>query len=299
MHKTNRIAKLYKNLQNEMCQQLEIGDGKGVFKKSHWRKDIGSGVTGVMKDGAIIEKAGLNFSHVEGILTNQMKQSLGMEGRKYSATGISSIIHPGNPMIPIIHMNVRHFELDNGTCWFGGGIDLTPHYIQKTEAQWFHKKLHKLCNKYHNSFYPKYKAWADDYFFLTHRNETRGIGGIFFDRLQPRTEDEFETFLNFTIDIAKAYPELYCEIMDRKRHYTYSEKEKKWQKLRRGRYVEFNLIHDRGTRFGLDSGGNTESIFVSMPPLAEWEYDYTPNDGTPEKQTLTLLKKNIDWININ
>ena len=238
MHNTNRIADLYKNLQNDMCLQLENGDGKGKFNKIRWNKSIGSGVTGVLKEAAIIEKAGLNFSHVQGKFTDQMKSTLGIEGNYYSATGISSIIHPNNPMIPIIHMNVRYFKLNNGIQWFGGGIDLTPHYIHKTEAQWFHKKLQKLCNKYHHSFYPKYKACADDYFFLSHRNETRGVGGIFFDRLQPETEDEFENFLNFTIDIAKIYPEIYCEIMERKRLEKYSEKEKKWQKIRRGRYVE-------------------------------------------------------------
>jgi len=297
MNRTEKIANIYKDLQEKMCHQLEIGDGKGIFSKVSWQKDIGSGLTRVMKDGNIIEKAGLNFSHVQGNFTQKMESILGMKADKYAATGISSILHPNNPLIPIIHMNVRFFELDNGICWFGGGIDLTPHYIQKEEATWFHKKLQTICNKYNPDYYPHYKEWADDYFYLDHRNETRGVGGIFFDRIQPKSDIEFEDFLAFTTDLAKVYPEIYCDIMDKKRGLTYSEQQKKWQNIRRGRYVEFNLIHDRGTKFGLESGGNTESILVSMPPIAEWEYQIDIKENSKEAETQRLLKKGIDWVN--
>ncbi len=298
MKRAESVARIYKELQKSMCQQLNDGDGKGIFKEFPWSKDIGSGLTCVMQDGAVIEKAGLNFSHVTGPFKPEMKSSLQIDAAEsYSATGISSIIHPNNPHIPIIHMNVRFFELNNGICWFGGGIDLTPHYIDKKEAQWFHKKLAGICNKYDPSFYRSFKQWADDYFYLPHRKETRGIGGIFFDRIQTKEEIDFQNILNFTIDLANLYPEIYCRIMKEKRNIPFSEQEINWQNIRRGRYVEFNLVHDRGTKFGLDSNGNIESILVSMPPLAGWEYNYSPEKNSKEDQTVKLLKKDIDWIN--
>ncbi|GAF03913.1 coproporphyrinogen-III oxidase [Saccharicrinis fermentans DSM 9555 = JCM 21142] len=179
MKHTSRIASIYKDLQQQMCRQLEKGDGKGLFQQLPWTKDIGSGLTCVMKNGDVIEKAGLNFSHVEGDFSDKMEALLGMKAARYSATGISSIIHPFNPFVPIIHMNVRFFELDNGVCWFGGGIDLTPHYIDESEAAWFHRSLKDICDQYNGDYYPDYKAWADNYFFIKHRNETRGVGGSF------------------------------------------------------------------------------------------------------------------------
>ncbi|MGQ1786216.1 MULTISPECIES: oxygen-dependent coproporphyrinogen oxidase [unclassified Saccharicrinis] len=293
---TSRIASIYKPLQQQMCRQLEEGDGKGVFRQIPWTKEIGSGLTCVMKDGNVIEKAGLNFSHVEGEFTDRMKTILGMKANRYSATGISSIIHPYNPFVPIIHMNVRYFELDNGVYWFGGGIDLTPHYVDKAEAAWFHHTLKDICDKYGKNYYPDYKAWADNYFFIRHRNETRGIGGIFFDRIQPGGVDGLANFLSFTVDLAKAYPQIYCDIMDKKRNTPFDESNKQWQALRRGRYVEYNLVYDRGTKFGLESGGNTESILVSMPPMAQWEYSHLPKVNSPEQQTMDLLKKGVDWV---
>ena len=298
MQKTKQIASIYRELQQQMCSQLEEGDGKAIFQQIPWIKEIGSGLTCVMKEGNVIEKAGLNFSHVEGDFTSKMETILGMKANRYSATGISSIIHPYGPLIPIIHMNVRFFELDNGICWFGGGIDLTPHYIEKEEAAWFHQTLKAICDKYDSNYYPEYKKWADDYFFIKHRNETRGVGGIFFDRIQPNAEESFNSFLDFTIDLAKSYPQIYCVIMDKKRDLSFTENQKQWQGLRRGRYVEFNLVYDRGTKFGLESGGNTESILVSMPPNAQWEYNFKPPKDSLEQQTLDMLKKGIDWLNI-
>lgn len=298
MQNTSRIASIYKELQKKMCLQLENGDGKAKFEEFPWTKDIGSGMTRVMKEGNVIEKAGLNFSHVEGDFSDKMEAIVGMKANRYSATGISSIIHPYNPFVPIIHMNVRFFELDNGVRWFGGGIDLTPHYIDQKEAAWFHNTLKDVCDKYDGTYYPEYKKWADDYFYIKHRNETRGVGGIFFDRIQPKSDKELEEFLNFTIDLANVYPEIYCEIMDRKKDVAYEKSNKDWQSLRRGRYVEYNLVYDRGTKFGLESGGNTESILVSMPPMAEWQYNHTPAFNSPEQQTLELLRKGINWVNM-
>jgi coproporphyrinogen III oxidase len=296
--KTEQVAERYAELQQKMCLAFEKADGKGLFQKHPWKKQLGTGVTCVMENGKIIEKAGLNFSHVHGDFTPGLERALGMKGKYFYATGISSIIHPFSPTLPIIHMNVRFFETDNGTLWFGGGIDLTPHYILPEEAAEFHRDIKKICDKYHPDFYTEFKDWADQYFYLPHRDETRGVGGIFFDRIDPVNYDlTFEDLLQFTERLCHLYPEVYTRFMERHRETTFTDKQKYWQNLRRGRYVEFNLICDRGTKFGLESDGNTESIFVSLPPMAQWTYNYQPEKGSEEEKTMKLLKKGIDWIN--
>lgn len=297
MQNAKHIAELYASLQEKICDILEKADGGSVFQHNRWEKEIGSGVTSVFQNGKAIEKGAVNFSFVEGKFNKAMETLLGEKADKYSATGISSILHPLNPHMPIIHMNIRYFALDNGTEWFGGGIDLTPHYIDFAEAKAFHHKLAAICNKYNPAFYPEYKQWADNYFYLPHRSETRGVGGIFFDRLKPGKEATFEQILEFTLSLGEAYPEIYAERIREKAQMTFGESEKKWQALRRGRYVEFNLIYDRGTKFGLESGGNTESILVSMPPTSAWEYNFSPQDGSPEQNTQNYLRKDIDWLN--
>jgi len=296
MNRIDNIAATYSEIQKEICHKLESADRKGQFGETKWDKKVGSGLTRVMENGAIIEKGAINFSFVKGDFSKKMEKILGEKAEKYAATGISSILHPHNPHVPIIHMNVRYFALDNGICWFGGGIDLTPHIIDKKEAAWFHQSLKNSCDKFNPSFYPDYKKWADDYYFLPHRNETRGVSGIFFDRLKPDQENSFETLFNFTVELAKSYPNIYSELMKNNHSKPYSEREKEWQNLRRGRYVEFNLIHDRGTKFGLESDGNTESILVSLPTNASWAYRYKPEPDGFEEKTLHLLKKGIDWI---
>lgn len=294
--KTKDVAGLYSELQDLMCRTLEQADGKGKFKKHPWKKTVGKGLIRVMEDGRVIEKAGLNFSHVHGSFTPGLEKALKVKAGKFSATGISSIIHPFNPWVPIIHMNVRYFELDNGIAWFGGGIDLTPHYIDPADAGIFHRALKKVCDIYNLKFYPEFKAWADRYFFLPHRNETRGVGGIFFDRIEPEKYSlSFENMLEFTADLCRLYPEVYIHQMEKYGEHEIKDSHKRWQNLRRSRYVEFNLIYDRGTKFGLESGGNTESILVSMPPMAEWAFNYSPERGSPEEKTLGLLKQDIDW----
>ncbi len=297
MNRIDSIAATYSELQNEICRKLESADGKGRFGETRWDGKIGSGYTLVMENGTIIEKGAVNFSFVKGDFSKKMKKILGENAEKYAATGISSILHPHNPHVPVIHMNARYFALDNGISWFGGGIDLTPHIIDEKEAAWFHQSLKNSCDKFNSTFYPEYKKWADDYYFLPHRNETRGVGGIFFDRLKPDRENSFETLFEFTVELAKAYPVIYAELMKKNHSKKCSEREKHWQNLRRGRYVEFNLIHDRGTKFGLESGGNTESILVSLPANASWAYRYEPEPGGFEEKTLQQLKKGIDWIN--
>jgi coproporphyrinogen III oxidase len=196
-------------------------------------------------------------------------------------------------------MNVRYFEMDNGTYWFGGGIDLTPHYIIPEQAKAFHQGLKAICDKYSAEFYPKFKDWADNYFFIPHRDETRGIGGIFFDHLFENEEISKENILNFCMELGRSFPSLYAYQAQLGREKQFSEEEYSWMQLRRGRYVEFNLVHDRGTKFGLVSGGRTESILMSLPKNASWLYNNVPDLGTAEARTNALLKKGIDWLNFN
>lgn len=297
MDKIEQIADTFSQLQQEICSQLEKADGKGKFSNNRWEKNLGNGTTSVLENGAVIEKGAVNFSFVKGDFSERMERILGEKGTQYAATGISSILHPENPWMPIIHMNVRYFTLDSGVSWFGGGIDLTPHIIVPHEAAGFHQSLKETCDIFDNRFYPDFKQWADDYFYLTHRKETRGVGGIFFDRQRPFTPEELEKLFGFCVALAKKYPEIYIGFMNDNSLKKYTEREKRWQNLRRGRYVEFNLIHDRGTKFGLESGGNTESILVSLPATAAWEYNYQPVQGGFEEKTLRLLKKDVDWIN--
>ena len=295
----SKTAALYKNIQQTICSTLEKADGIGKFSLDTWEKEIGSGLTRVMQNGSVIEKAGVNFSHVKGDFNENMGHLLGEKASKFEAAGISSILHSNNPFVPTIHMNVRHFALDNGSSWFGGGIDLTPMYVNPEEARWFHQTLKDICDKYDTSLYPGWKNWADDYFYIEHRHETRGIGGIFFDRISVSTEAELEKMLNLTSDLANAYPVIYAKLMKDNGRKSFTEAEKKWQKIRRGRYVEFNLIYDRGTKFGLESEGNIESILVSLPAEVEWAYQHKPEAGSNEAQTLELLKKGIEWAKNN
>jgi coproporphyrinogen III oxidase len=297
MKEIAKIADSYKEIQIEICKVLETADGKEKFAFHPWENEIGSGITCVLQKGEIIEKGAVNFSFVKGAFTKQMEQLLGEKADSYAATGISSILHPVNPWMPIIHMNVRYFTLNNGISWFGGGIDLTPHIIIPEDAVHFHRTLKEICDLFNPDFYPEYKRWADDYYFLPHRNETRGVGGIFFDRLKPGQKNSFETLFEFTRQLAKNYPVIYSGLMNKYGKKQFTEREKSWQNLRRGRYVEFNLIHDRGTKFGLESNGNTESILLSLPANASWEYNYNPEAGSFEEKTLHLLKKEMDWIN--
>jgi coproporphyrinogen III oxidase len=292
----SKTAAIYKEIQQTICSTLEEADGTGKFSVDQWNKEIGSGLTCVMQNGSIIEKAGVNFSHVRGKYSEKMAQLLGENANSFAATGISSILHSGNPFVPTIHMNVRHFSLDNGSSWFGGGIDLTPTYINTEEARWFHETLKNICDKYDPTWYPDWKNWADDYFYLDHRQETRGVGGIFFDRIQTTNDSDLEKMISLTSDLANAYPKIYSRLMKDNGHKSYTEAQKHWQKIRRGRYVEFNLIHDRGTKFGLESDGNIESILVSLPAEVEWVYQYQTEAGSPEDQTQQLLKKGIDWV---
>lgn len=292
------IAEYFKTLQNSICQAIENTDGKGKFREDLWQHHSGGGGrTRVITDGNIIAKGGVNFSAVSGEVSDALQKQLNLtEKSDYFATGVSIVQHPVSPRVPIIHMNVRYFELSNGTCWFGGGIDLTPHYVVEEDARWFHQQLKVACDAHSTEYYPKYKEWADNYFFIPHRNETRGVGGIFFDYLKPKDETPKEDIFAFVQSVGESFAPTYTHLMAKNSQLPYGEGETNWQMLRRGRYVEFNLVWDRGTKFGLETNGRTESILMSLPPVANWVYDYQPEAGSLEEKTLGLLKKGIDWV---
>jgi coproporphyrinogen III oxidase len=291
------IALIYQHMQDHICAGLEQGDGQGRFKEDRWeRADGGGGRTRIFENGAIIEKGGVAFSAVHGPTPEKILQKLGLATADFFATGVSIVLHPFSPMVPIIHMNIRYFEMENGTHWFGGGIDLTPHYIVPQDAKYFHEEVKKVCDQFDGEYYPKFKAWADDYFFVKHRDETRGIGGIFYDRLSAESDDQFQQILDFSLEIGRLFPRVYTHFMQKNSSLPFGQEEKAWQNVRRGRYVEFNLVWDAGTKFGLDTNGRTESILMSMPPHAEWTYMHEPKPGSKEEFTRNHLKKDIDWL---
>lgn len=292
------IAAEYQKIQQEICTAIEKSDGKGQFEPDEWeRAEGGGGLTRVMADGNILEKAGVNFSAVHGPMNEAMKTNLKIkDADNFFATGVSIVMHPNNPHIPIIHMNIRYFEMDNGTYWFGGGIDLTPHYVVPNDAAFFHGELKQVCDKFDPEYYPRFKKWADDYFFIPHRDETRGVGGIFYDHLSEDENHTKQDIFDFSIAIGKLFPKIYAKLIAENGQKPYTAEEKEWQFIRRGRYVEFNLVYDRGTRFGLYSNGRTESILMSLPQEAKWFYNHLPEPGSREAETLGLLKKGINWV---
>lgn len=296
MPELQAIIGYFKTLQDSICAQLEAGDGEGRFKEDQWSRPQGGGGRSRVINGKHISKGGVNFSHVHGPMPEKITNALKIASGIFNATGVSIVLHPKNPLVPIIHMNVRYFEMDNGTWWFGGGIDLTPHYIDREEARFFHQQLKSVCDKYHSSYYPKFKKWADDYFFLKHRNETRGIGGIFFDRLSNQDDFTKDSRFAFVKEVGEIFAPTYLHLLQKNKDKPYTDQEHQWQRLRRGRYVEFNLVWDKGTKFGLDTNGRTESILMSMPPEANWVYNHQVETGSREAETLSLLKKEIDWL---
>jgi coproporphyrinogen III oxidase len=290
------ITTEFEALQMQICKALEQEDGAAAFKIDHWKREGGGGGrSAVLENGALIEKGGVNFSAVWGASQAKDNDWQAQDSNRFYATGLSIVLHPQNPFAPIIHMNIRYFELDNGSWWFGGGIDLTPHYIDMQEAYSFHDALRKICDRHDADYYRGFKAWADEYFFISHRNESRGVGGIFFDRLNE--EENKHLIFDFVFDLGKSFVSIYQSLIDKKRDLPFTERHRAWQLLRRGRYVEFNLVLDRGTRFGLQTNGRIESILMSLPPMARWAYDYRPDKGTPEWETLQLLRQKTDWIN--
>ncbi|RAI89470.1 oxygen-dependent coproporphyrinogen oxidase [Algoriphagus yeomjeoni] len=294
------IAEIYRQIQDYICTQLEIADGTGQFMEDKWERSAGGGGrTRIFKNGEIIEKGGVAFSAVHGATPDKILKKLNLDKTDFFATGVSIVLHPKSPMVPIIHMNIRYFEMENGEYWFGGGIDLTPHYVDKADAKYFHQEIKKVCDQFNADYYPKFKNWADDYFYIKHRDETRGIGGIFYDRLKAKDDQEFENILQFSLSLGRLFPDIYGYFMKKNSQIQFGKNEKAWQSLRRGRYVEFNLVWDAGTKFGLDTNGRTESILMSMPPMAAWEYMHEPEIGSKEEFTQKHLKKGIDWLHFS
>ena len=296
----NQIIEWFSGLQDRICKGLEDLDGSGkLFQEDKWtREEGGGGRTRVFLSGNVIEKGGVNFSHVHGHMPDKISDRLELKrGSKFHATGVSIVLHSSHPLIPIIHMNVRYFEIENGHYWFGGGIDVTPAYVNVEQAQEFHRELKMVCDRHDPEYYTRFKHWCDEYFYLPHRKEARGIGGLFFDHQKGETEAAFQALWAFVQDIGNAFVPRYTALVEANRHQEFTPAQREWQFHRRGRYVEFNLLFDKGTKFGIDTGGRTASILMSLPPTANWDYNYQPASGSPEAETLTLLQPN-DWLKL-
>ena len=284
--------------QLRLCQQLTHADaGPAAFLTDAWhRPGGGGGRSMVLEHGRVLEKGGVGFSAVWGQLGEAAARQLHLPDPAFYATGVSVVLHPRSPRVPIIHMNVRYFEGGNGEAWFGGGIDLTPIYVDETQARRFHEALKSVCDAHDPAYYPRFTRWADDYFYLPHRQETRGVGGIFFDRLTVGTDGSAETLFAFVRAVAELFGPFYAALMAENQALPFTAREEAWQTLRRARYAEFNLAFDRGTRFGLETGGRTESILMSLPPRTGWAYNPAPPaPGSAEAATLGWLRKGVDW----
>ena len=298
----DRFSRFVRTLQEEICTRLEHIDGTEKFIEDTWKRPLGGGGwSRVLTNGDVFEKAGVNVSQVHGGLPDLLKDQVPAGSKHFYATGISIVLHPKNPMIPTTHANFRFFQVTDyhGAVldqWFGGGMDLTPYYLFEEDAHHFHKTLKSECDKHSSGFYQKFKLWCDDYFYSSHREEYRGIGGIFFDHIKPSQELNGEELESFVYGIANAFLPAYLPIVEKRRGTLYSHENKVWQEIRRGRYVEFNLLHDRGTLFGLKTGGRIESIFMSLPPIVRWEYNQILEKGTPEWELQEVLKKPKNWL---
>ncbi|HIK17249.1 MAG TPA: oxygen-dependent coproporphyrinogen oxidase [Leptolyngbyaceae cyanobacterium M33_DOE_097] len=322
----DRVSKFLKDLQDSICQNLEQLDGTGQFREDSWeREEGGGGRSRVMREGRIFEQGGVNFSEVWGkdLPPSILVQRPEAAGHSFYATGTSLVLHPRNPYVPTVHLNYRYFEA-GPVWWFGGGIDLTPYYPFAEDAAHFHKTLKQACDPHHSEYYPTFKLWCDEYFYLKHRGETRGVGGIFFDyqdtqgilypisypgsqngtaaaehskqvgTVEGRT---WEDLFAFVQSCGNAFLPAYTPIVERRQNTEYGDRERNFQLYRRGRYVEFNLVYDRGTIFGLQTNGRTESILMSLPPLVRWEYGYQPEPGSPEAELYEKFLKPQDWAN--
>jgi coproporphyrinogen III oxidase len=299
----DRWIEYIQGLQDRICAAVEEADGKACFATDEWeREGGGGGRTRTIAGGDLIEKGGVNTSVVWGKVTDTMRTQLKVEGSRWFAAGLSLVLHPRNPYVPTTHANWRYFELydeagEVADRWFGGGSDLTPYYLFAQDAEHFHRTFRDAMDAFGKELYPRFKQGCDEYFVNRHRgNEMRGIGGIFYDLLRPTDEAGVETLFAFQRAGGESFLPAYLPIVTRRRDLAYGKREIEWQEVRRGRYVEFNLIHDRGTLFGLKTGGRTESILMSLPPRARWEYNYQPVPGSPEAELLEACLHPRDWL---
>mmetsp|Transcript_27446 Transcript_27446/g.79118 ORF Transcript_27446/g.79118 Transcript_27446/m.79118 type:complete len:398 (-) Transcript_27446:206-1399(-) len=301
-----KFEQMCREAQLKITKAIEDIDGKASFREDAWVRDNGGGgMSRVLCDGNVFEKAGVNLSVVYGSMPQEALQAAterGVDRAKgykpgervpFFACGLSSVMHPKNPHAPTMHFNYRYFETDGGVWWFGGGTDITPAYVNEEDMKQFHGTYKEVCDKHDPEFYPKFKEWADRYFVIQHRNETRGLGGIFFDDLNDRDPD---TIFEFSKEALNSVVKAYGPIVEKHKDDDFTEKEKEWQLMRRGRYVEFNLVYDRGTVFGLKTGGRIESILMSLPETARWEYDMHPEPGTPEADFIDACKQPREWV---
>jgi len=302
-----------KSLQNEITSALEEIDGKAKFKEDVWKRpEGGGGQTRVIENGAVFEKGGVNISEVFGKLPESMQQYFGVKDADFFACGLSLVLHPKNPMVPTVHANWRYFEMYDAEgnvvdSWFGGGQDLTPYYLFEEDAEHFHKVCKTASDKHNPTFYETYKKRCDEYFWNAHREEARGIGGLFFDYLKSSEDSakddkniviemSMQDWYNFVIEVGNSFLDSYLPIVEKRKDISYTEENRNWQEIRRGRYVEFNLVHDKGTLFGLRTNGRIESILMSLPPVVQWKYDHHPEAGSEEEKLLSVLKHPKDWI---
>lgn len=305
----NKFYQYILQLQDQIVAGLEAIEEKAKFREDIWeRPEGGGGKTRVIENGEVIEKGGVNISAVYGKLPEAMQKMFNVGEADFFACGLSLVIHPKNPMAPTVHANWRYFEMyDTSTelstgsrkiinSWFGGGQDLTPYYLFEEDAIHFHQTCKTACDKHNVDFYPKYKKQCDDYFWNAHRNEARGIGGLFFDYCKETNTMSMENWFNFVTEVGNSFLEAYAPILEKRKNLPYTQAQKTWQEIRRGRYVEFNLVHDKGTLFGLKTNGRIESILMSLPPHVQWVYDHHPEVGSEEEKLIQVLEKPIDWI---
>ncbi len=289
-------------LQDQICKGLENVDGKSKFVEDLWqRPEGGGGRTRVIENGNVFEKGGVNISAVHGKLPDTMQKMFGVGEADFFACGLSLVIHPKNPMVPTVHANWRYFEMydEKGKIinqWFGGGQDLTPYYLFEEDVKHFHQTCKTACDKHNPEFYPNYKKKCDEYFWNTHRNEARGIGGLFFDYLKEGETMKMEDWYNFVTEVGNSFLQAYVPIVEKRKDLSYTEANRTWQEIRRGRYVEFNLVHDKGTLFGLKTNGRIESILMSLPPHVQWVYNHQPEAGSKEERLLKILAQPKSWI---
>ncbi len=289
-------------LQDSITSKLEEVDGVAKFQEDIWKRpEGGGGRTRVIENGTIFEKGGVNISAVHGALPESMQNYFGVKDSDFFACGLSLVLHPKNPMVPTVHANWRYFEMydKEGNIvdqWFGGGQDLTPYYLFDEDATHFHAISKIACDKHNPDFYPTYKKKCDNYFWNTHGNEARGVGGLFFDYCKATGDMSMQDWYNFVVQVGNSFLEAYVPIVEKRRNLSYSKEQRDWQEIRRGRYVEFNLIHDKGTLFGLKTNGRIESILMSLPPHVQWQYDHHPDNGSQEERLLQILSKPKDWV---
>ncbi len=298
----DQFFKYIHQLQDTITSKLEEVDGKAKFQEDLWdRPEGGGGRTRVIENGAVFEKGGVNISGVHGKLPDSMQKYFGVEDADFFACGLSLVLHPTNPMVPTVHANWRYFEMydKEGNIvdqWFGGGQDLTPYYLFEEDAKHFHKTCKTACDKHNPEFYPKYKSRCDEYFYNAHRNEGRGLGGLFFDYCKATDEMSMQNWYDFVTEVGDSFLEAYVPIVEKRKDLEYTKPQRNWQEIRRGRYVEFNLVHDKGTLFGLKTNGRIESILMSLPPHVQWVYDHTPEAGSEEEKLIKVLQNPVDWV---